>query len=519
MHYYHKLMSIEIKRFLRKPFALVPVAVGTLFFSSIVLAATPNSLFSDNMVLQRDHPIPVWGTGRDGEQVTVTLAGNKASATVQNGAWRVELPPQPAGGRPLDLQIQGDNTITIHNVLMGEVWLCSGQSNMERQLGPRKGQPEIVNWQQEAATANIPDIRVFIVPTHAATAPLADGRGHWTLCSQDEVTTHISAVAFFMARALYQHLHVPIGIVQASVGGTPGEAWVSRDALASTPETATLISDFDKATAAYPQLLAEYQQKQPQLEADYEKQLQEAQQADKPLPRKPAPPQPPLPLGRHYYGMISSIIGYPIRGIAWYQGESNSKRGRQYQTILSLLIQEWRHDWGQPDLPFLVVQIAPCPANTPDVREAELRVVKSLPHTALIVTADVGDKELHPPNKRPVGERLALAAQALAYGEKIEYSGPLFDSATFADGKATVHFTHLGAALMAKDGPLRGFEVAGDDGKFQPAQAEIVGDAVEVSSSTVPNPTAVRYGWTNFPNVNLFNQDGLPASPFCSGEY
>ena len=511
-----------MKRFFKKLLIAAFIAGASPCLSPGGWAAMPNSLFSDNMVLQRDHPIPIWGTGKVGEQVTVSLGGNKASTTVQDGKWRVELPPLPARGGPLDLQIQGETTVTIHNVLMGEVWLCSGQSNMERQLGPRKGQPEIENWQQEAATANLPEIRAFIVPPRVDTQPLEDCKGHWTVCSQDEVTQHISAVAFFMARALYQHLHVPIGIIVASVGGTPGEAWVSREALESTPETASLITDTDKAIAAYPQQLADYQQKAPQLEADYEKQLQEAQLAGKPLPRKPSPPPRPNPLGRHYYGMITPLFGYPIKGIAWYQGESNSKRGKQYQTILSLLITEWRQHLGQagqPDLPFLVVQIAPCPGNTPDVREAELRVVKSLPNTALIVTADVGDKELHPPKKRPVGERLALAAQALAYGEKIEYSGPLFDSATFADGKATVHFTHIGGGLVAKDGPLRGFEIAGDDGKFMPALAEIAGDTLQVSSDKVTSPTAVRYGWINFPDVNLFNQNGLPASPFCSNDY
>ena len=503
-------MKFSLKRlFLRSVFILL---------SPGVFAATPNSLFSDNMVLQRDHPIPIWGTGKEGEHVTVSLGGNSASTTVENGQWRVELPSLPVGGGPLDLRIEGENTFTIHNVLMGEVWFCSGQSNMQRELGPRPPQPEIENWQQEAATANIPDIRAFIVPERAATAPIEDCQSHWTVCSQEEVTKRISAVAFFMARALHDNLHVPIGIILSTKGGTPGELWVSRETLESSPVTKSIVSDYEKAVAAYPQQLADYQQKAPQLEAEYEKELQEVQ-AGKPAPRKPSPPSPPLVPGCLYYGMITPLFGFPIRGVAWYQGESNAKRGKQYQTTLSLLIAEWRRHLGDPDLPFLVVQVAPWWGTTPDVREAELRVVKSLPDTALIVTTDVGDKDTHPPHKRPIGERLALAAEALVYGEKIEYSGPLFDSATFADGKAIVHFTHVGAGLVAKDGPLEGFELAGSDGKFVPAQAEIVGDTVEASCSAVSNPTAVRYGWANFPIVNLFNQNGLPASPFCSGDY
>ena len=213
--------------------------------------------------------------------------------------------------------------------------------------------------------------------------------------------------------------------------------------------------------------------------------------------------------------MIAPIIPYAMRGVIWYQGEANSGRGKQYQTLFPLMISDWRQRWAEADFPFLFVQLAPYRGNSPELREAQLLTAQTIPSTAMVVTTDLGVPDnVHPPHKAPVGERLALAARALAYEEKIEYSGPLFEKAEVSGNQIVVHFTHVGSGLTAKDGPLKGFALAGADKKFSPAEASIQDNTVVVSSPTVPSPVYVRYGWNSVPEVNLYNVEGLPASPF-----
>ncbi len=271
--------------------------------------------------------------------------------------------------------------------------------------------------------------------------------------------------------------------------------------------------------SSYPSRLEKYKAEEGKRLADWKNALNEAKSKGTPLPCKPAPPYNPATYYNRpsnlYNGMITPIIPYAIRGVIWYQGESNAKGAKQYQSLFPAMIADWRAQWSQGAFPFLFVQIAPHNNMCPEIREAQLMTLKNSPATAMVVTTDVGDaNDIHPNQKEPVGARLALAARAIAYGESIEYSGPLFESVTYKEGKAIVSFSHTGKGLMAKEGDLQGFEIAGADAQFYPAQASIEGNSVLISHPQVSSPTSIRYGWANVPKVNLFNQEGLPASPF-----
>ncbi len=478
----------------------------------------PNSLFSDGVVLQRGVPVPVWGTADSGEKVTVRLGGQAVSGvTSQDGKWSVMLAAIEAGG-PFTMTMSGSNTVEIHNVYVGEVWVCSGQSNMERQLGLRNPQPPIDNWEQEAASANFPEIHEYFVPEKLSHGVSEDANGHWETCTP-QTAPSFSAVSFFFARALWQDIHVPIGLLFTAWGGTTAESWTSDEALKANTGLADIAAAHERYTAAYPALLEQYKEQTAALAAKYKADAAAAQAAGSPspapfrAPRAPASPESNAP-GRLYNAMIAPLTRFPIRGVIWYQGESNGGRGAQYRELFPALIGDWRARWHEGDFPFLFVQIAPYRAADPAVREAQLLTALHTPNTAMAVLTDVGDAtNIHPSHKRPVGERLALAARALAYGEKIEYSGPLIASAYPDGGKIAVTFSHAGG-LMAKGGPVTGFQVAGADGKFVPASAEISGSTVLVSSPAIPNPQHVRYGYSQVPEVNLFNAAGLPASPF-----
>ena len=517
----------------------VPVALATV---------KPNPLFSDNAVLQQGMEVPVWGTARDGESVTVDFGGQRSSTFARNGVWSVRLRALTASDQPASMTIQGDNTVTIRNLLVGEVWVCSGQSNMERQLGPRPPQPEIDNWRQEAATANLPTFREFLAPNLQSGVPVPEANGKWTVCTP-ETAPNFCGVGFFFGRALQAARRVPVGVLWTTWGGTQAEAWTSRAALAALPHYHDYVANFDKAMAEYTVRLKEFQRDEPallqkwQMEtslisrqnkplpprpagnadaftlARWQAETDRITKENKPLPNKPGPPSDPAKNNGSpsvlYNGMIAPLEPFAIRGVCWYQGESNNGNAKEYRTLFPAMIAGWRKNWGEGDFPFLFVQIAPYQDMSPYIREAQLFALKAAPRTAMVVTADVGDAtNIHPAHKRPVGERLALAARALAYGEKIEYSGPLLDTARFENNRAVLTFTHAVHGLVAKDGPLKGFTIAGADKNFVPAEAVIEGQTIVVSAPGVTSPSAVRYGFVNVPDVNLFNQEGLPASPF-----
>ena len=490
------------------------VIFSVFLFAEGFANVKPNSLFSDNMVLQRGVAVPVWGTAKDGESITVEFEKQKVTTVAKNGKWMIKLKPLKAGG-PFTMKILGEDTVTINNILVGEVWVCGGQSNMERQLGLRSGQKPIVNWLEEAAAANYPEIRQYHVSNHPSDTLVSDANSKWVVCDTASVKD-FTAVGFFFARELYKKYHVPIGMLFSSVGGTPAEKWTTRATLEGNPELKTLVEEYDKAISEYPDALAKYKKDLPFLMAKWAADTIVALAAHKPFPAKPAPPRNPAGgAGGLYNGMINPLIPYAIKGVIWYQGESNGGRGKQYQTLFPTMITDWRQHWNEGDFPFLYVQIAPYRGADPMIREAQLLTLKKVPNAAMVVTADCGDSaDIHPNHKQPVGERLALAARALAYKEKIEYSGPLFENYAVKDNVIELTFTHIGKGLVAKDGELTGFTICGPDKKFIPATAVISGDKINISSPSINYPTAVRYGFNNLATGNLFNADGLPASPF-----
>jgi sialate O-acetylesterase len=512
------------------------LALAAVVCGSLNADVKPNPLFTDGAVLQRGQTVPVWGTARDGEKVTVEFAGQKVGTTAADGKWSVNLKPLKEGG-PFTMKITGDNAVTVNNLLVGEVWVCSGQSNMEWKFS------QAHNAKEEGPKASFPEIRMFTVKKKVAVKPLAEADGSWVECSPQTVGG-FSAVGYFFARDLYQKLGVPVGMIHTSWGGTPAQAWTSLEGFGSDPELKGYVDAATQRLASYDADVAAHAGKMEEFNAQtrkwnetvgkaYQESLKawdaataQAKKAGQPLPPKPTPasPQPKAPAhpdgGPHapaslYNGMLAPIIPYGIKGAIWYQGESNAGQSKQYRTLFPAMIADWRARFKQGDFPFLFVQIAPFKGQPPEIREAQFLTLAKVKNTAMAVTTDVGNaNDIHPTQKEPVGHRLALAARALAYGEKIEFSGPLYDSMIAKDGKILLSFKHVGGGLVAKDGELKGFTIAGEDGTFVPAQAKIQGSNIVVSAAGVAAPKAVRYGWENVPDVNLFNQEGLPASPF-----
>ncbi|MEI8293386.1 MAG: sialate O-acetylesterase [bacterium] len=471
---------------------------------------TPNFLFSDNAVLQRDKKIPVWGTAADGEKVTVEFAGQKAETTAKDGRWKVELQPVKATAEGQTMTFTGNNVVKASNVVVGEVWLCSGQSNMELLLKLSERGREV------ASSANDAMLRMVCIPRREMDEPQSNAVATWRMGNPNS-SAEFSAVAFYFGRELRKVLDVPIGLIGSYYGNTPAQAWMDRETLAGDADFKKMLDEQAKAESEFDPVKFEAQVRSIQEKFDIA--AAQALAEGKPKPRGPVLPVPPNKLKQRpaclYNGMIAPLQPYAIRGVIWYQGESNNADPILYRKLFPALIHSWREQWGQGDFPFLFVQIAPFKDLTPGLREAQLLALESTKNTAMAVTTDVGNPvDIHPTNKEPVGHRLSLAARALAYGEKIEFSGPLYSSMRVEGNKAIVSFSHTGGGLIAKDGDLRGFMVAGSDGRFFAAQAEIKGESVEVSSPGVQVPTVVRYGWANAPDVNLFNKEGLPASPF-----
>jgi sialate O-acetylesterase len=420
-------------------------------------------VFSDGLVLQADLPAPVFGAADPGERVTVEFNGQKKSITVgADGKWLVRLDPVKASG-PFDMTITGTNARTIKDVLVGEVWIAGGQSNMRFPLA------KATTGKEDAARADHPQLRFLRVG------------GKWQTCSP-RTAPGFSAVAYHFAVALAQARKVPVGIIDNSINGELAQNFMSPEAFQADAELARLVQRHTRATST------------------------------------------------QWNTSVAPILPYGIRGVLWYQGEGNRDYPVTYRRLLPALIADWRAHWGQGNVPFLVVQLANYQQRKADpwegkdcaLREAQLKTVEATANTALVVTIDLGIAEdVHYPNKKPVGTRLALAARALAYGEKIVSSGPLFKSAQFDGSRAIISFTHVGSGLIAKGdtNELRGFLVCGADKKFHRAEARIEGDRVVASSAQVPAPVAIRYAWERNPDCNLYNREGLPAAPFRSDAF
>ncbi len=460
------------------------------------------ALVSDHMLLQRGIPAHIWGWANPGEKVTVSLQSQRASVTADSGGkWQVFLNPIAQGG-PADLTVAGNNSITVHDVLVGEVWVASGQSNMEFRVA------QADNSEKEIAGANYPEIRLFLVKRLVSEKPLEDVQGAWVVCSPETVKSH-SAVAYFFAREILQKQHVPVGIIDSYWGGTPAQSWTSMPALEADPTLKFILDDWQTAMLAYPA-----------AKQKYDEQLARWNES-----KSGTAPRPPLGTGHPntpaglYNGMIAPLAPYAIRGFLWYQGESNASptHAFAYRRLFRTMIEDWRQAWSIGPLPFYFVQLANFTSNGwwPLLRESQTDAL-ALKNTAMAVSIDVGNpKDIHPTDKQDVGHRLALAARAQLYGESIVYSGPLFREMTTEGAQVRVWFDCVGDGLAARGGgALTGFEIAGPDGKFVPAEANIDGDTVVVSSASVLRPASVRYAWADNPNANLINKEQLPASPF-----
>ncbi len=460
------------------------------------------------MVLQQGTRVHVWGWADDGEKVTVTFRGQKFSTTAKDGKWMVELKKLKAGG-PDVLTVTGKNSVELNDVLVGEVWVCSGQSNMEFAL---KNSFESA---ADIAAATNTQIRLFHVPKTKANEPTNDVNAKWQVCSPQNVQ-YFSAVGYYFGRDLQQARNVPVGLIESDWGGSPAEVWMRKEVLAANPRyQKDIVDPYPAAETRYEEALAKFKSEQAEAKNNQTK-------FDK---RAPGQPWKPTEL---YDGMIAPLTNYTIRGALWYQGESNAGRAEQYRLLFPDMIRNWRTDWHQGDFPFLLVQLAPFkpikdqPAESDwaELREAQLYSTQILPKVGEAVITDVGNPDnIHPTKKEPVGARLALAARGIAYGEKIVYSGPIYKSVKVEGDKAILSFDSVGSGLEARDGALKGFAICGDDHKFIWATAEIDGKTVVVSSPQVPHPVAVRYGWADCPVVNLWNRDGLPATPFRTDNF
>ena len=532
------------------------------------------AIFSDHMVLQRDVPVPVWGTATPGEGVSVEFAlstgsgqapsassgqgGQKKTATADaNGRWRVQLDPLKASVEPRTLAVSSANQKSpianrqFVDVLVGDVWLCAGQSNMGFPLAGEQ------HAALEMPQAKYPRIRLFNVETKMAFEPQADCKGQWAACTPGTVQ-NFSAVAYYFGCELHQKLGVPIGLVETALGGTSAEAWTSLQGLRADPATRPLADAFEQTKTnlvarqeQYEQvILPQWQRDNDLWRKDVNPSYQEAlrhwneavRQAKaaglpepaRPQPAKPHPFLPPLP-NRHAptllsNGMLEPLIPFGIKGVIWYQGEANSDKPVAYRTLFPALIRDWRSRWGQGAFPFLFVQLPNVNARTAEPTEslwAGLREAQSLalalPATGQAVAIDVGEVDIHPHNKLDVGRRLALVARHVAYGEQIVCSGPLFERMRIVGDQVRLTFANAGGGLNTgaawPPAPLTGFAVAGADRKFYWAQARIDGETVVIRSEHVPQPVAVRYGWADNPDVHLYNQQGLPAAPFRTDDW
>lgn len=638
----------------------VVVTVFLILCISLSLKAkiTLGSPFGDHMVLQRDLPVPVWGTAEPGDLVTVHFGSQKLETVADSdGRWMTALAAMKASskGRKLKVTSGSSETVAFADVLVGEVWICGGQSNMERQLGPRPPQKEILGWKEAVANANIPLIRQLYVTQSRSLTPQETVQANWSVCSPDTVQD-FTAVGYFFARDLHKAVDVPVGIIHSSWGGTVAEAWTSLPGLSGFPgyvEQAEQLMEYSNnpagLRAAYIESLEmwfkendeasdvalwrpenldtvdwtsmtlpvmwedagfegvdgigwfrihfdlpdswdggsvllelgavddvdttwvngervgmtsgwdtprEYELSSGLLEKEgnvivvrvldtgggggiwnpeMPLRLTDSKTGEELLSLRgdwqfhlssnlESGARPPMDVLDSpnaptvlYNAMIAPLMPYAIRGATFYQGESNAWKADEYRTLLPAMIKDWRVNWGQGAFPFIFVQIAPFNGMPPEIREAQRRAEMATQNTAMVVTIDVGDAEdIHPANKEPVGHRLALAARGLAYGEKLAYYGPKLVSWKIDGKELRLKFDSGSGKLVSKDGSLYGFEIAGEDGEFHVAKARIQGEEIVLSAKAVLSPVSARYGWADVANGNLFNDAGLPASPFLA---
>ncbi len=494
------------------PVLLLSLALPRAATAQISLAP----IFQDRMVLQRDVPIRIWGNAPAGEMVQFQL-GNATMAVIADGDGKFDFyfPPTPAGG-PHQLLANGTSgALFLSDVLVGDVWLCSGQSNMEWQMRRFDALAPTI------AAANDPRVRFVTVARNVAGAPQSKFAGAWQSATPDTVRD-LSCVAYHFAAELRRRENVPIGLIVAAVGGTPAEAWTRRGALAASPALQPIVERWDSTLANHGTALAAHET----ALAAWQKAVEAAKADGKTPPRQPAaPPGPDHPhrASGLFDGMIAPLVPTTIRGVIWYQGESNASRAEQYRTLFPTLIRDWRDAFGQGDLPFLFVQLANFAAGPRRHEWAELREAQrealTLPRTGMAVAIDLGESaDIHPGRKDEVGRRLALLARRIAHGDAVAATGPVYAGCRIEQDRVRLYFTTT-SGLVARGGKLTGFVVAGADRRFVPANAVLDGDTVVVSGAGVLEPRAVRYAWDCDPPVSLFDGEGLPASPFRTDDW
>jgi sialate O-acetylesterase len=489
-------------------FAAEPARAGELSLASI---------FSDHMVLQRDKPVPVWGWAEPGDHVTVEFAGQRRSGKAgADGKWLVRLDPLTANAIPAALTVNSAKSggpLAVADVLVGEVWLGSGQSNMAMQVA------RAAHFDREKAAANLPLVRMFREDSKGAAEPQQRATGSWAVCTPDTVGS-FSATLFFFGREIHSALGVPVGLVNSSVGGTPIEAWIDLAAQQAVPALSPYLAMIERERAAFDREAV--RKKHEQAVAAWEEKARAARQAGKPVPDRPR-----NPFFRHessavaglYNGKIAPLVPFALRGVVWYQGEANTHpgKGKFYGAQLRTLVTDWRAQWGE-ELPFAWVQLPNYGVQRDDwmlVREGMLETL-ALPKTGMAITVDIGDpKDIHPGNKLDVGRRLAAWALAHVYGKPVPASsGPLPAGSEIRGSEVVCRFREAEGLRDRDGGEIEGFVIAGEDSQWKPARARIEGTSVVVSAAEVPKPVAVRYAWSPNPKCDLVNAAGLPASPF-----
>lgn len=475
------------------------------------------TLLADHMVIQRGLPVHIWGKANAGEVVSASFRGEtKVGAADALGQFHLYLSSGAAGG-PFELTVRGANEIVLKDVLVGDVWVAAGQSNMEWPVR-WAGAPEA-----EIAAARHPRIRLFRAMHRVSEFAADDLWGKpWAPCGPETVAD-FSAVGYHFGRFLQQRLDVPIGLIQIAWGGTPIDSWTSFASLTADAALMPALAEWAKMMREHPAALLRYQQECRKWEAAAAQAKAARKPFTEPPPVKPVGPEGPWKPGVIFNAMVKPASSYPVRGVIWYQGESNTSADRAplYGRLFRTMIEDWRHAWNQGDLPFLFVQLAGFTApdsQWPELREAQRQALGAA-NTGMAVAIDLGERDsIHPKNKQEVGRRLSLVARAMVYGEQLVYAGPLFLRTTREGGAIRLWFDHTGGGLVARGGGLRGFEVAGADRRWMSAAARIEGKTIVVSSPTVRTPLYVRYGWADFPDCNLYNAEGLPAAPFGSRE-
>jgi sialate O-acetylesterase len=483
------------------------------------------ALFSHNAVFQRDRPVPVWGWAEPGEKIKLTIPNQEHTAEADaNGRWQIILRPMAAGGS-FSMIVEGKNRVQVNNIQVGDVWICSGQSNMEWSVADaRDGDLEI-------PAANFPNIRLITVATEGSQTPLEDFTGHWDVCNPDTIPK-FSAVGYYFGRDMLQNVKVPIGLIDNSWGGSACEAWVRRDLMDGNPLYQPMLEKSDKLVAAFDE-----KRDRPL----FDKQLAEWEAKAAAARNAGAPPPPNRPHWQNplkdqfrpanlYNARIKPLMPYAIRGAIWYQGETNADRAYQYRELFPLMIKNWRDDWGQGNFPFYWVQLAdfkpeqnqPGESAWAELREAQTMTLERVPHTGQAVTIDLGEADdIHPKNKQFVGRRLARQALAQTFHLPIIHDSPRYKSMYKQGRSILIRFRDVHGKLKTVDGkPVSGFAIAAANRKWVWADATIVSDSeVEVHSDAVRDPFAVRYAWADNPECNLIDSAGLPVTPFRTDQW